>query len=167
MLNTEVSNSEPLPVSISEECCYKNKLDIALLKKDVDTIRDTFQQSESSICRLEQVAIDISKNASLHEQKINSQDKLISEIERVLETQKQDNNEEIQKLNNKVNTVNIELSNKINQTERTILSEIHELKEDLSKKISDINMYRYMIVGAIALGAFIISKSLDIFKIFH
>ena len=167
MLNTEASNSEPLPVSVSEECCYKNKLDIALLKKDVDTIKTTFQQSESAISRLEQVAVDISRNASLHEQKINSQDRLIADIERVLETQKQDNNDEIQKLNNKINTVNIDLTNKINQSQQTILTELHDLKADLTNKISEIDMYRYMVMGAIALGVFLISKAIDISKLFH
>lgn len=146
---------------------YNSRLEIALIKKDIDTIRETYQQSESAICRLEQVAIDISKNASLHEQKINSQDKLISDIERVLETQRQDNSQEMEKLNNKINTVNVDLTNKINQTERTILNEIHELRGDLSKKITDIDMYRYMLMGAIALGVFLLTKAIDIAKLFH
>jgi len=167
MLNTEASNSEPLSVSVTDECAYKNKLEIALLKKDIDNIKTTFQQSESSISRLEQVAIDISRNASLHEQKINSQDRLISDIERVLETQRQDSNDEMQKLNNKINTVNVDLTNKINQSQQTILTEIHGLKTDLTNKISEIDMYRYMVMGAIGLGVFLLSKAIDIAKIFH
>ena len=167
MLNTEASNSEQLSVSVSEECCYKNKLEIALLKKDVDIIKTTFHQSESTISRLEQVAIDISRNASLHEQKINSQDRLIADVERVLETQRQDSNDEMQKLNNKINTVNVDLTNKINQSQQTILTELHDLKTDLTNKISEIDMYRYMIMGAIAFGVFLLSKAIDIAKFFH
>lgn len=156
-----------LDPNMADDRGYNSKLEIALIKRDIEVIRDTFQQSESAIARLEQVAVDISRNASLHEQKINSQDKLISDIERVLEAQRQDNTEDIQKLNNKINTVNVELTNQINQTERTILKEIHDMKGDLSKKISEIDMYRYMMMGAIALGVFILTKAIDIAKIFH
>lgn len=164
MLDTAVNKTES---EMAEDCSYQNKLDIALIKRDIEVIRDTFQQSESAICRLEQVAVDISRNASLHEQKINSQDRLICDIERVLETQRQDNNDELEKLNNKINTVNVDLTNKINQTERTILNEIHQMKGDLSKKISEIDMYRYMIMGAIAFGVFLLSKAIDIAKLFN
>lgn len=164
MLDTEANKAEP---HMTQDCCYQNKLDIALVKQDLKNIRDTFEQSEEVITRLEQVSNDISRNASLHEQKINTQDKLITDIEKVLDTHRQESANELQKMNNRINTVNTELSDKINKTERTILIEIHQMNDDLTKKITEINMYRYMVVGAIALGAFIISKAIDISKLFH
>jgi chromosome segregation ATPase len=164
MHDTAAIKTEPLmPADNSSQ----TKVDIAVIKRDIETIRSTFQQSESAISRLEQVAVDISKNASLHEQKLNSQDRLISDIERVLESQRQENNAEIQSLNSKINTVNNELSNKINQTERTILHEIQQLKFDLSKKITEIDMYRYMVMGGIAVVVFFLSKAVDVVKLFN
>jgi chromosome segregation ATPase len=145
----------------------QNQVDIAVIKRDIENIRSTFQQSESAIGRLERVASDISRNASVHEQKINSQDRWISDVERVLESQRQENNSEIQALNARINTVNNELSSKINQTERAILTEIQQMKFDLSKKIAEIDMYRYMVMGGIAVVIFFLSKAIDVVKIFN
>lgn len=145
---------------------FQNKIDIAVIKRDIETIRKSYEQSSQSISRLEQVVLDISKNSITHEQRLISQEKLIAEVDTGFERQRQENVCEIQKLHNKVNAINAELTNKIAQTERTILGEMQQLKNDLSKKITEIDMYRYMVMGGIAVIVFLLSKAVDVAKIF-
>jgi cellobiose-specific phosphotransferase system component IIB len=66
-----------------------------------------------------------------------------------------------------------ELTTKIEQVEVSILSEIQHLKNELvnintnlNKKIGEIDMFRYMIMGGIALFVFILSNLLGIAKFF-
>lgn len=152
---------------MENECCYKNKLEIALLKRDIETMRDTFHQADASINKLEKIANNISKETLLQQQHLNTQDKLLADIEKVLESQRKENNDDIEKLNTKINNVNIELTTKINQTENAIVNELHKIKSDLTEKISEIDMYRYMVMGAIAFGVFLLTKAVDVVKLFN
>lgn len=162
MQDTAVNSTEQ-KVSVSSD--YQNKLDIALIKKDIENIQEASQQSEVSICKLEKVTIELSKNFSLQEQRLETQEQLVRNVERAFEVQRADHNANIQELNEKITKTNVDLTSRINQTEHTILNEIHGLKDDLAKRITDIDMYRYMVMGAIALAVFLVSNAVNLPKL--
>lgn len=146
-----------------------HKTEIELLKRDVSVIYRLCEKMDLAIDKLQQVASDLSRIVSLQDQKIQIQEKINDEVEKALENHKEDHIRDIREVNIKINSVNDDLSRKINQVEENILQRIEKQTEELSKKINVIDTWRYMIMGGIALLVFELGQllNLDISKLFH
>lgn len=163
----------------------QNKLDIELMKKDVNSLTKICEKMDETIDRMQQVAVDISRIVSLQEQKHEMQDRTNADLEKKIDVG-QDNAkrettdiyrkiEQVESnLSEKIETVSHErkvgygkLTNRIDDSETKILAEISALKENMSKRIYEIDMWRYMVMGGIVLGSFLVTKFLDLSKIFR
>lgn len=148
---------------------YNNRMEIELLKRDLNVITKLCEKMDAAIDKLQQVASDLSRIISLQDQKIKIQEKINEEVEKALDTEKRDHSLDVKELHTKINTVNSDLTTRINQTESNILEELQKTKDDLSKKINTIETWRYMMIGGIALAVFVLGNllSVDLSKIFH
>ena len=141
---------------------YGQKVEIELLKKDVSMIIKLCEKFDITIDKMQQVAQDISKIVYLQEKKFELQEQLNKEVDQVLEKQSKEHTADIKELNNR-----------IERTENVILTEIKTLRNDiedinsaLNKKIEELNIWRYTVMGGVALIVFVISNFSDILKIF-
>lgn len=141
------------------------EIEIELLKRDVNMLSKLCEKMDTTIEKMQQVASDIAKIVSVQEQKFQMQDKVNEEVNRVLDKQQKEHTEDIKELNSKINKVSEDLTGKIEKTETIIIEEILKIKEELgtfntnlNNKIGEIDMWRYMIMGGIALGVFILSE---------
>lgn len=132
------------------------KVEIQLVKKDVELLSKLYGKFDDTIDKMQSVANDISRIVYLQEQKFEQQEKVNREIELTLDQHRKEHNKDV-----------VELHERITNTEKAILSEIQGLKEELAEKISDINKWRYMVIGGVALASFLFAKAIDIAKIFH
>lgn len=156
------------PTNLNPEISpVQNKVEIELLKRDVGMIHKLCEKFDVAIDKIQQVASDISRIVSVHEQRLYSQEKINVEVESTLEKHSKDNSADHRILNEKIASVNDLLNHKIEQTEVKILNEIATLKTDLSKQITEIDKWRYTVVGAVMLVAFILSQIIDLSKLFH
>lgn len=134
---------------------YRQKIEIELLKKDVNSISKLCEKMDIAIDKIQQVASDLSRIVSLQEQKMQIQEKINQEVDLILDRHEKDHNLDVKELNTKINNI-----------ESTILDELQNVKEDLSKKIGVIEAWRYGVMGAIALGVWLIASALDLAKLF-
>lgn len=155
------------------ESNVSQKIEIELLKKDVNMITKLCEKFDVTIDKMQQVASDISKIVSIQEQRLTNQEKINEEVDYILEKQKKEQDKQKDELNEKIKNVYVEMSNKIEKTEETILSEIKHLRENLKsmndgldKRVGQIEMWRYMIMGIIAFGVFLLSQIFNIIKLF-
>lgn len=142
-------------MSITDEN-FNQKVEIELLKRDVGMISKLCEKMDTTIDKLQMVASDLSKIVSLQEQKMQAQDNINKEVDRILEKQQREHASDIKEINQK-----------IEKTETAILDELHKIKDDLSKKINAIETWRYMVMGAISLAVFLVAQALDLAKLFH
>lgn len=152
----------------------QNKMEIELVKKDVMLITRLLERYDATLQKLQDVAIDLSKVVSIQEQKLQMEEKAQLRDSQILQKLKQDTTDDIRELHDKVNAVKSDLTEKIDNTEANILNEIHKLRKDtddknigMNNKITAIEIWRYGIMGAIALGVFLLSKAVDVAKLFH
>lgn len=163
----------------------QNKIDIELMKKDIVSLTKICEKVDGSIDKMQQVAVDISRVVSLQEQKHTMQDKIIDNIEKIVDDNfdnaKKDINDVHSRLNvmekvlsEKIDHVSMErkkgyisLTEKLEDSEYNILKELETLKENVHKKIYEIDLWRYGIMGAIVLGSFLITKFIDLAKLFR
>lgn len=134
---------------------YRQQMEIELLKKDISSISRLCEKMDVAIDKIQQVASDLSRIVSLQEQKMQIQEKINEEVENILEKQQKEHKTDIKELNEKINKI-----------ETTILDELQNVKEDLSKKIGVIEAWRYTVMGAIALATWFVAQALGLAKLF-
>jgi len=165
---------------MTESCkdCGDYKLDIALVKKDVSNITRLCEKMDSTIDKMQDVASNLTRIVSLQEQKINSQETINKEVDSKLDNIQKEHNKDIEQLHDRISKVNSELTTKIEQSQSHIVAElvngrqqlrdeINNVNINLNKKIGEIDMWRYMVMGAIVLGIWLFTNLTGLSKLFH
>jgi glutamate synthase domain-containing protein 3 len=151
-----------------------NKIEIELLKKDVTTMTSLLEKFDTTIEKMQEIASNLSRMVSLQEQRLENQELATKEVQSILEMRRLEHNNNIKEVYNRINTVNRELTDKIEDTERTILAELHKMRDELKGedknigfRLNQIELWKYMVMGVVGVGVFLLTKAIDILKIFH
>lgn len=151
------------------------KVDIELLKKDVTTMSALLSKFDTTIDKMQEIASSLSRMVSLQEQRIETQEKITTEVQSILEMRRQEHNNNIKDVYNRINTVNKELTDKIEDTEKAILAELQKLRDDITKKnegvgtrLGQIEMWKYGVAAIITFLLFLIANNaINITKLFE
>jgi cysteinyl-tRNA synthetase len=151
------------------------KVDIELLKKDVITMSALLEKFDTTIDKMQEIASNLSRMVSLQEQRLENQEKTTAEMQSILEMRRIESNNNLKDVYNRINTVNKELTDKIEDTERTILAELHKLREDIQKedkgistRLGQVEMWRYGIAAVVGFFIFLIANNaINISKLFN
>lgn len=150
------------------------KVDIELLKKDVVTMSALLEKFDTTIDKMQEIASNLSRMVSLQEQRLENQEKVTAEVQSIIEMRRIEHNNNIKEVYNRINTVNKELTDKIEDTEKAILAELQKLRDDLNKKnegfgarLGQVEMWKYGAAAIIAFVIFLVGKNaINISKIF-
>ena len=163
----------------------QTRIDIELLKKDMSSVTKICEKMDGTIDKVQQVATDLSKIVSLQEQKHGIQDKINESLEKKIEQEHSSTKHEMVKIRSKMDAMSDHLSTKIEKvseekrigysnltekienSEAKIVEELASIKKDLDKKIYEIDIWRYMVMGGLVLGSFLVTKFLDFAKFFR
>ena len=147
------------------------KIDVELLKKDVTMISNLCGKFDTTIDKMQEIASNLSRMISLQEQRIEIQEKTTLEVQSVLEKRRLEHLEDTKELHSRITTVNRELTQKIEESEKRILAELQSMRRDLTKeeksfgeRLSQIESWKYMMVGGLMVASWLAAK-LDIVKI--
>ena len=152
----------------------ENRIEIELLKKDVTTMAALLEKFDTTIDKMQEIASSLSKMVSLQEQRIETQERITQEVQGLLEMRRQEHNSNIKDVYNRINTVNKELTDKIEDTEKTILAELHKMREEikgsekgLGSRLGQIEMWKYGVAAIISFLLFLIANNaINITKLF-
>lgn len=129
------------------------KLELGLLKKDVQLTDRLCEKLTESISKLEEINISLTRMIALHEEKHQQHDRV-----------EQDLKDDIKELHSRITTTTRELHDRMDEVERHIAAKIdslrielqnHERKDGtkLPEVLREIDKYKWMILGAaIAIG---------------
>jgi len=124
------------------------KIDVEVLKEKVEHI--------THLC---------SKMDQVIEKLVDNQDRIVTQIYNDMEQRKRDTVEDVKELHSRITTVDRNLSDKIELTERRIMDEIkslrhamdaHNKKED--EDLKKISQWKWMIAGGVVVLAWLISN---------
>ena len=132
------------------------------------------EKFDTTIDKMQEIASSLSRMVSLQEQRLENQEKVTAEVQSVLEMRRIEHNNNIKEVYNRINTVNKELTDKIEDTEKSILAELKNIRDDLNKKnegmgarLGQIEMWKYGAAAIIAFVIFLVGKNaINISKIF-
>lgn len=151
------------------------KVDIELLKKDVVTMSALLEKFDTTIDKMQEIASSLSRMVSLQEQRIENQEKTTAEMQSVLEMRRIETNNNIKDIYNRINTVNKDLTDKIENTEKTILAELQKLRQEIqkedtgiSRRLGQIEIWKYGAAAIITFLMFLIANNaINIGKLFE
>jgi hypothetical protein len=151
------------------------KVDIELLKKDVVTMSALLEKFDTTIDKMQEIASSLSRMVSLQEQRLENQEKTTAEMQSVLEMRRIETNNNIKDIYNRINTVNKELTDKIEDSEKSILAELKKLRDEIqkedtgiSKRLGQIEMWKYGIAAIISFLLFLVANNaINITKLFE
>jgi hypothetical protein len=134
---------------------------------------------ENQIDVLKDIASGIKQILAVHDEKITQQERKQDDIFELIEQRRQEMSEDIKELHSRITSVQRELGNDISQTENRIMRGIEDLKTELKvdqkyhnekqksldERISALEKWRYMLVGAGIVGGYILTKFLPLIEI--
>jgi undecaprenyl pyrophosphate synthase len=139
--------------------------DVELIKKDISLITDVFKKLDTTIEKLEELTASMTKVLSLHEQKLEYQERKDQELDNLIEKRRSELQADIKELHSRITTVNRELVDKIEHTEQRITNEIKNLKEHITNEhkkqsnvMEQIQRWKWMILGGSAAVMWLISS---------
>lgn len=150
------------------------KVDIELLKKDVVTMSALLGKFDTTMDKMQEIASSLSRMVVLQEQRLDNQEKSTNEMQSVLEMRRMETNNNIKDIYNRINTVNKELTDKIEDSEKSILAELQKLREEIqkedsgiSRRLGQIEMWKYGIAAIVSFLLFLIANNaVNITKLF-
>lgn len=146
-----------------EERLNNLKLDVELLKKDVEQFDVLCDKITNSIEKMQDVNNNLLKMISLHEQRHEQHEKAEEDIE-----------DDVKDLHSRITTINREIHDRIDQVEHHITERIDDLRSDLIKhknedgfkfRLSDIDKVKWFIMGGVLFVGIMLGK-FDIFTLF-
>lgn len=150
------------------------RVEIELLKRDVNLISSLCEKFDTTIDKMQEIASNLSRIVSLQEQRIDLQEKTTKEIESILEMRRVEHNNDIKDLHSRIGTVNRELTERIETTEKNILHELQELRNELraekntlGSRLLSIETWKWMVVGGAIVLAWLAGRAIDILKVLH
>lgn len=142
-----------------------NSIDSELIKKDIHNIIEIINKLEITLDKLQDISFNLSKMSALLEQRIVLQEDNLKEIHTVLEMRRVEHNNEIKDIHLRITAVNKELTEKIEESENKILSELKTLRNELitekkgiGKRIFSLESWHYMLIGGSIVISFFLAK---------
>lgn len=139
--------------------------EVELLKKDITLINDVFKKLDTTIEKLEELTVSMTKILSLHEQKLEYHERKDQDLDRLIELRRTELLNDIKELHSRVTTVNRELTTQIEHTETKITNEIKALKDHITQEhkqasnvVEQIQRWKWMILGGSAAVMWLISS---------
>jgi chromosome segregation ATPase len=149
-----------------------NTLEIELLKKDVAIITTLCEKFDVTIDKMQEIASNLSKMISLQEQRIENHEKNTKDVQGIIEMRRIEHNHDIKEIHSRITTTNRDLTEKIEQTEKKILEELHSMREELKKertgfaeRLSKVEYWKFMLVGGLIALTWVLARA-DLGKIF-
>jgi hypothetical protein len=154
------------------------KLKVGLLEKDIQVATNLIERVSESIEKIQEMSLHLVKMITLHEHRHTQHEKVDNELK-----------EDIKELHSRITTQAREMHERIDQVEHHITSRIDALRNELiqhkkqelpedkhgksdmsdmkfTDKLESLEKWRWMVAGAIALGAWLIGELDLISKLF-
>ena len=129
-----------------DENGIKTKIDIAKLKKDVESTIGIANRLNVAIERLTDVSTSIKSMLAVHAEKISRQE----QIDEIIF-------DKLKERADKIDDVRLELTREIQSIEKRLLIEIKNIRLDIGQRVGVLEKHRWIIIGVIVALGWILS----------
>ena len=129
--------------------------EIALLKREVDDMKQIHVRLDSAIEKIAEVSSSLHTVIAVHESKLARQEETLDENEKHF----RDN---VQELHSRITTNAKETSQHMSEMERRLLEELQTIRREMSSRVGMLEKWKWVIVGGSIVAGFIIQKVITI-----
>ena len=129
-----------------DENGIKTKIDIAKLKKDVESTIGIANRLNVAIERLTDVSTSIKSMLAVHAEKISRQE----QVDEIIF-------DKLKERADKIDDIRLELSREIQSIEKRLLIEIKNIRLDIGQRVGVLEKHRWIIIGVIVALGWILS----------
>lgn len=162
-----------------ERLARSQSLDIELLKRDVKSLTELCSKMDVTIDNLQEISSKLSNLLSLLEQRIEVQEKIVDNVELGIDQFKKDVSvehkdirDQIQVTRNDMMEGRVQFLEKLNETEKNVISELDKKIVDASvyaknermgitERLSKIETWKWMVVGGGVLISWVATRIID------
>lgn len=154
--------------------------DLALLKHEVVSVFEIFSRLDVTISKFNDLFSNVNKLLAVHEERMSTQEKKITQIEQEVEQNRMNIGEEIKTLNTRVTDVTKEIGVNLQETERRITTLLVDMKKELleivfndrseqkdrhkalEQRISSLEKWRWFLMGGALVMGFFANKIISV-----
>ena len=129
----------------------ENKIEIELLKKEVQDMKEIHLRLDTAIVKLTDLSNSVYRMLSVHEEKLARQEDDIVSNEKEIK-------EQILNLHSRINTSYKELRNMISKHQKEEEERFNRLEKECSSRVGILEKWRWIIMGGSIVAGFILHK---------
>jgi predicted enzyme involved in methoxymalonyl-ACP biosynthesis len=129
----------------------ENKIEIELLKKEVQDMKEIHLRLDTAIVKLTDLSNSVYRMLSVHEEKLARQEDDIVSNEKEIK-------EQILNLHSRINTSYKELRNMISKHQKEEEERFNRLEKEFSSRVGILEKWRWIIMGGSIVAGFILHK---------
>ena len=129
----------------------ENKIEIELLKKEVQDMKEIHLRLDTAIVKLTDLSNSVYRMLSVHEEKLARQEDDIVSNEKEIK-------EQILNLHSRINTSYKELRNMISKHQKEEEERFNRLEKEFSSRVGILEKWRWLIMGGSIVAGFILHK---------
>ena len=126
------------------------ELDVELLKKEVDDMKEIHGRLDTAITKITDVSNCINRMLAVHEEKISQQEEV-----QIRDAQTFSN--DVKELHSRITTSQKEITELMRKQHYEFESEIRRLREDVTNRVGVLERWKYLIIGGSIVVGFVIN----------
>jgi hypothetical protein len=139
------------------------KVDVEILKRDIDRFSGLFDRLDTTIEKLTEVSGGINRMLAVHENRLEQQEELTKHFITLVEERRRENSDKYEIVQNRITQTREEMQQEIKDSIKEVVAKIDKLSETVNK----LEKWKYLVVGGAITIGFLLAKLPMIEKLLH
>jgi len=139
------------------------KVDVEILKRDIDRFSGLFDRLDTTIEKLTEVSGGINRMLAVHENRLEQQEELTKHFITLMEERRRENSDKYEIVQNRITQTREEMQQEIKDSIKEVVAKIDKLSETVNK----LEKWKYLVVGGAITIGFLLAKLPMIEKLLH
>jgi hypothetical protein len=139
------------------------KVDVEILKRDIDRFSGLFDRLDTTIEKLTEVSGGINRMLAVHENRLEQQEELTKHFITLMEERRRENSDKYEIVQNRITQTRDEMQQEIKDSIKEVVAKIDKLSETVNK----LERWKYLVVGGAITIGFLLAKLPMIEKLLH
>jgi hypothetical protein len=139
------------------------KVDVEILKRDIDRFSGLFDRLDTTIEKLTEVSGGINRMLAVHENRLEQQEELTKHFITLMEERRRENSDKYEIVQNRITQTRDEMQQEIKDSIKEVVAKIDKLSETVNK----LEKWKYLVVGGAITIGFLLAKLPMIEKLLH
>jgi|TARA_R110000803_G_scaffold36912_5_gene79442 chromosome segregation ATPase len=139
--------------------------DVEVLKKGVEHASYVATKLDVAIEKLSEVASSLDRMIAVHENRLEHHEQVDRELFSLIEERRKETKEQYETLHKRIGSMRDDFDHELSDSLKALSAEIKELKShnaehhnEISRRISGLEKWRYFVMGMAAIGGFIVAR---------